>query len=44
MKRLLTEYGKIDEIKPELVRQTLDHIGVNENGETEVIFLCGVRV
>jgi hypothetical protein len=42
-KRLLAEYGKIDEIKPELVRQTLDHIYIKENGEADVIFLCGVR-
>lgn len=44
LKRLLSEYGKIDEIRPELVRQTLDHISVNENGEADVIFLSGVRV
>jgi hypothetical protein len=44
MKRLLAEYGKIDEIRQELVRQTLDHIGVDENGDADVIFLCGVKV
>lgn len=44
LKRLLVEYGKIDEIRPELVRQTLDHICVNENGDADVIFLCGVTL
>lgn len=44
LKRLLTEYGKIDEIKPELVKQTLDHICVDKNGEAVVIFLSGVKV
>jgi DNA invertase Pin-like site-specific DNA recombinase len=42
IKRLLSEYGKIDEIKTELVRQTLDHISVG-NGKADVIFLFGVR-
>lgn len=41
LKRLLAEYGKIDAIKPELVRQTLDHIGVDKHGEAVVIFLSG---
>ncbi len=41
MKCLLAEYGKIDEIKIVLVKQTLDHISVDENGEAVVIFLSG---
>lgn len=44
LKRLLSEYGKIDEIRTELVRQTLDHICVGGNGEVDVIFLFGGRV
>jgi hypothetical protein len=44
LKRLLVEYGKIDEIRPELVRQTLDQICIDENGEADVIFLCGVTL
>ncbi|MDZ5723423.1 recombinase family protein [Acetobacterium sp. K1/6] len=44
LKRLLLEYGNIDEIKPELVKQTLDHICVDKNGEAVVIFLCWVRI
>lgn len=39
LKRLLTEYGKIDEIKPELVKQTLDYIRIDEHGEAVVFFL-----
>lgn len=41
LKLLLIEYGKIDEIKSELVRQTLNHICIDKNGEADVIFLCG---
>ncbi|WP_414733898.1 recombinase family protein [Acetobacterium carbinolicum] len=44
LKHLLKEYGKILEIKPELVKQTLDHICIDEKGEAGVIFLSGVRI
>lgn len=41
---LLAKHGKIDEINQNFVRQTLDRIWINEKGEADVIFLCGVRV
>jgi DNA invertase Pin-like site-specific DNA recombinase len=42
--RQLLETGKINQIDAEIVRRTLDHITVGEDGVVEVKFLSGTRI
>jgi DNA invertase Pin-like site-specific DNA recombinase len=42
--RQLLEIGKINQIEADIVRRTLDHITVGEDGVIEVLFLSGTKV